>query len=152
VSRRGVYLVAAIVLFAIEVFIALFVRDDFIRPYVGDVLAIGLVYAALRALTPLSFPQALVVTLAIALVIELAQALGLLGALGLADNELVRIVLGGMFDWHDLAAYAAGGVIIAAIEHSRRAAPQGESNGREEKSRREESCRAEESRRQRLAP
>lgn len=115
-SRRGVYLIAAILLFAIEVLIALFVRDDFIRPYVGDVLAIGLVYATLRALTPLSFPQALALTLAIALVIELAQAFGLLGALGLADNELARIVLGGVFDWHDLAAYAAGGAIIAALE------------------------------------
>ena len=115
-SRRGAYLVAAIVIFAIEVLIALFVRDDFVRPYVGDVLAIGLVYATLRALTPLSFPQALALTLAISLVIELAQAFGLLGALGLADNQLARIVLGGVFDWHDLAAYAAGGVIIAAIE------------------------------------
>lgn len=115
-SGRGVYLIAAIALFAIEVLIALFVRDDFIRPYVGDALAIGLVYATLRALTPLSFPQSLALTLAIALVIELAQAVGLLGALGLADNELARIVLGGVFDWHDLAAYAAGGVIIVAIE------------------------------------
>ena len=115
-SRRGAYLIAAILIFAIEVLIALFVRDDFVRPYLGDVLAIGFVYAALRALTPLSFPQALAVTLAIALVIELAQAFGLLGALGLADNELARIVLGGVFDWHDLAAYAAGGAIIAALE------------------------------------
>ena len=115
-SQRGVYLIAAILIFAIEVLIALFVRDDFVRPYLGDVLAIGFVYAALRALTPLSFPQALAVTLAIALVIELAQAFGLLGALGLADNELARIVLGGVFDWHDLAAYAAGGSIIAALE------------------------------------
>ena len=115
-SRRGVYLIAAIVLFAVEVFIALFVRDDFVRPYVGDVLAIGIVYATLRALTPLSFPQALALTLTIALAIELAQAFGLLRALGLADNELARIVLGGVFDWHDLAAYAAGGAIIAALE------------------------------------
>ena len=115
-SRRRIYLLAAIGLFAIEVCIALFVRDDFIRPYVGDMLAIDLVYAALRALTPLSFPQALALTLAIALVIELAQALGLLGALGLADNELARIILGGVFDWHDILAYAAGGAIIAALE------------------------------------
>lgn len=115
-NSRGLYLIAAIGLFAIEVLIALFVRDDFVRPYVGDVLAIGLVYTALRALTPLSFPLALALTLAIALAIEVAQALGLLGALGLADNEVARIVLGGVFDWHDLAAYAAGGTIIAALE------------------------------------
>jgi hypothetical protein len=124
VSGRGLYLAIAVALFAIEVLIALFVRDDFVRPYVGDVLAIGLVYATLRALAPLSFPQALALTLAIALVIELAQAFRLLDALGLAGNELARIVLGGVFDWRDLAAYAAGGAIVAALEtlKTRRAA------------------------------
>jgi hypothetical protein len=115
-SGRGAYLAIAVALFAIEVQIALFVRDGFVRPYVGDVLAIGFVYATLRALTPLSFVQALALTLAIALAIELAQALGLLGALGLASNQLARIVLGGVFDWHDLAAYAVGGAIVAALE------------------------------------
>lgn len=32
---RRAYLMAAIILFAIEVLIALFVRDDFIRPCIG---------------------------------------------------------------------------------------------------------------------
>jgi len=115
-SGRAVYAVAAIALFAIEVLIALFVHDDFIRPYVGDVLAIAFVYTALRALTPLGFVPALALTVAIALAIEISQALGLLGALGLADNRIARTVLGGVFDWHDLVAYAAGGAIVAAVE------------------------------------
>lgn len=59
---------------------------------------------------------AIAITLAIALVIELAQALNFLGATGLADNQLARIVLGGAFDWLDLAAYAAGAVLVAAVE------------------------------------
>jgi|CXWL01.1.fsa_nt_gi hypothetical protein len=115
-NRRRIYLAIAVALLAIEVLIALFVRDHFIRPYAGDMLAIGLVYATLRGLTPLSVSQALTLTLAIALAIEGAQALGLLNALGLADNQLARTVLGGVFDWHDLAVYAAGGAIVAALE------------------------------------
>jgi hypothetical protein len=114
------YLVIAIALFAIETLIALYVRDAFIRPYLGDVLAIALVYATLRAVTPLSVTQALAITLAIALIIEIAQALNLLAALGLSGNAVARTVLGGVFDWADLAAYAVGAILVAAIEHTRK--------------------------------
>lgn len=116
VKVRPGYAIAALVIFLVEVVIALFVRDAFIRPYIGDVLAIALVYAALCAVTPLRLGSALTVTLAIAVVIELAQAANLLGALGLADNAVARTVLGGQFDWFDLLAYAAGGVVIVAVE------------------------------------
>jgi hypothetical protein len=98
------------------VLIALFVRDRFVRPYLGDVLAVMLVYAVLRAATPMGVASALCVALAIALVIEVAQALNLLGALGLADNRFARIVLGWAFDMLDMAAYLAGGAAILAIE------------------------------------
>jgi hypothetical protein len=113
------YLAVAIVLFAIETLIALFIRDAFVRPYVGDILAIALVYATLRALTPLNVAHALALTLAFALAIEVSQALGLLDALGLRANPIARTVLGGVFDWADLAAYAAGAILVAAIDFSR---------------------------------
>ena len=113
--RRG-YALAALVLFVVEVLIALFVRDAFVRPYLGDVLAVMLVYAVLRAATPLGTVSALCAALGIALVIEVAQALNLLGALGLADNELARVVLGGAFDMLDMAAYCAGGAAVLAVE------------------------------------
>lgn len=113
---RSTYLIAAIVVFGIEVVIALFVRDSFVRPYLGDVLAIVLVYTALRAVAPLSLSSALATTLAIAVLIEVAQAAKLLSALGLGDNRVARIVFGGSFDWLDLLAYAAGGIMIVIVE------------------------------------
>jgi hypothetical protein len=113
------YLAIAIVVFAIEMLIALYVRDAIIRPYVGDVLAVVLVYATLRAITPLDVIQALAATLAIALAIEVAQALNLLTALGLSGNAIARTVLGGVFDWADLLAYAAGAILVLAIERAR---------------------------------
>lgn len=115
---RGAYLIAALILFAIEVCIALFVRDDFIRPYIGDVLAVAFVYTALRAATPLKLIPALTITLAIAFAIEFAQALNVLDAVGLRNNTIARTVLGGVFDYADLAAYTAGAILIAAIEHA----------------------------------
>ncbi len=91
-------------------------HDNFVRPYVGDVLAIVFVYIALRAIAPLGLTSAITVTLAIALAIEIAQALDLRAALGLANNELARTVLGGAFDWLDLAAYAAGALLVVVAE------------------------------------
>lgn len=114
--NRRAYLIAAIILFAIEVLIALFVRDDFIRPYIGDVLAVALVYTALRAATPLPLIPALATTLAIAFAIEIAQALNFLDAIGLRDNTIARTILGGVFDWSDLVAYTVGAAIIFAAE------------------------------------
>jgi hypothetical protein len=113
---RPGYALAALILFAIEVLIALFVRDAFIRPYVGDVLAVILVYCALRAVTRLGVAPAIAITLAIALAIEFAQLLHLLDVLGLRSNRIAATLLGGSFDWLDLAAYAAGTLIAAAAE------------------------------------
>jgi hypothetical protein len=115
-SDRRTYLIAALILFAIEVLIALFVRDAFIRPYIGDVLAVAFVYTALRAAMPLGLIPALATTLAIAVAIEIAQALNFLDAIGLRDNTITRTILGGVFDWADLIAYGAGAVIILVIE------------------------------------
>jgi len=123
---RKTYAAAALLLFIVEVLIALFVRDQFVRPYLGDVLAVMLVYAALRAATPLGMASALWTALGIALVIEVAQALNLLGALGLADNQFARVVLGGAFDMLDMAAYLAGGAAILAIESGFRRAGRGQ--------------------------
>lgn len=113
---RTSYAIIALVLFVIEVLIALFVRDGFIRPYAGDVLAVMLVYTGLRAIAPLGEFLAMSVTLAIAFAIEIAQALNLLGALGLSGNALARTILGGSFDWLDIAAYVAGALIVVVIE------------------------------------
>ena len=46
------YAIAALALFGIEVCIALFARDDFVRPFVGDVLVVILIHCAVRILSP----------------------------------------------------------------------------------------------------
>lgn len=113
---RLAYAFAALAIFGVEVLIALFVRDGFVRPYVGDMLAVALVYAGLRAATPLRLLPALRAALVIAFGIEFAQLFDLLGALGLGGNQVARIVLGGVYDPMDLAAYVVGSVLIVAVE------------------------------------
>ena len=51
-KRRLVYIVATILLLCIEVIIALFVHDNFIRPYVGDILVVVVIYTFIRILIP----------------------------------------------------------------------------------------------------
>lgn len=43
------YLCAFIIVFIIEVLIALFINDKFIRPYVGDILVVVLIYCFIRS-------------------------------------------------------------------------------------------------------
>jgi CBS-domain-containing membrane protein len=119
-KARLAYLLATVVILTVEVVIALFVRDDLVRPYVGDTLAVVLVYCALRAATPLSSAMAIAASLGLAVVIELGQLFHVLNAVGLADNRLARVVLGGVLDLKDLAAYATGAVLIAIVEGARK--------------------------------
>lgn len=113
------YGLAALAVFAVEVLIALFVRDAVVRPYVGDVLAVVLVYLGLRAVTPLKLVPAVVLALAVAVMVELGQLFHLLDALGLAHDRMARVVLGGVFDLKDLACYAAGAVCVLVVERLR---------------------------------
>ncbi len=116
---RPGYALAALVIFVIEVLIALYVRDAFVRPYVGDILAVVLVYLGIRAVTALRVWPAVGWALAIAFAVEAAQALNLITALGLQDNALARTVLGTSFAWGDLAAYIAGAVVVLVVERWR---------------------------------
>ena len=43
------YFILAAILFLIEVLIALFIHDNFIRPFVGDVLVVILIYCFIKS-------------------------------------------------------------------------------------------------------
>lgn len=113
---RPGYALAAVLLFAVEVLIALFVNDVFVRPYVGDVLAVILVFAAIRAVLAIGTWTAAALALSIAIVIEVGQLIRILDILGLAHHQWLRIVLGTGFDVKDLFAYAAGALIAVAVD------------------------------------
>ena len=114
------YALAAVTVFIIEILIALYVHDTLIRPYIGDSLAVILVYLCLRAVTPLRILPALLTALAIAFAIEFGQMFHLIDALGLRGSRIAGFVLGGYFDVKDLAAYIAGAVIVVIIEALRK--------------------------------
>jgi len=97
------------------VVIALYVRDRFVRPYLGDVLAVVLVYCGLRAVFPVRPLSAALLAFAIGAVIEIGQAVHVLDLLGV-HNRVIRVVLGGSFEWLDFLAYAAGATIALLVD------------------------------------
>ena len=110
------YFLATLLLFAVEVCIALFVRDRFIRPYLGDVLAVMLLYCFIKSFLILSPLMATVGVLLFAFTLEMLQFLNIVELLGLQENKVAVTVLGSQFDWQDLLAYVMGAIIILLLE------------------------------------
>lgn len=111
------FFVFTVLLFVIEVLIALYVHDNFVRPYVGDYLVVMLIYCALRTFINASPIKITVAVLLFAYLIELLQYFHLVDRLGLADNPLARTVIGYGFEWWDLLAYTLGVITILLLEH-----------------------------------
>lgn len=101
---------------AVELFIALALHDDFVRPYVGDTLAVVLVYAALLSVLEVRRVSAALGALVVAFTVELGQYVHIVDRLGLMDVTAARVVLGTFGDVHDLVAYTAALPVIAFAE------------------------------------
>lgn len=110
------YLILTIILFITEVLIAMFVHDRFVRPYVGDVLVVMLVYCFVRAfINSPPIPTAIGVLL-FAFTIEFLQYLNIVKVLGLEQYSLARTVIGTSYSNIDLVAYFIGTVLTIATE------------------------------------
>jgi hypothetical protein len=114
------YFVITLLLLGIEVCIALFVHDNFIRPYIGDLLVVIFMYAFFRSFLDIPVTAAVVGVLLFSYAIEIMQYFQLVRLLGLQQSNLARILLGTSFAWADMIAYTAGALIILLVEKNRR--------------------------------
>jgi hypothetical protein len=106
-------------LFLIETAIALWVRDAFVRPYLGDVLVILLIYYFVKSFVPLPTAVVATATLLFAFLIEYLQYLNCISLLGLEKNKIAHTVLGASFAWEDIGCYVVGFLLIFPIENYR---------------------------------
>lgn len=113
--KRLFYLLCFIVILAVEVFIGMYVRDAFVRPYLGDALVVVLIYCFVRIFIPCGIRWLPVYVFAFACFIEVMQYFRLVDVLGLT-NRVARIVLGSTFDLKDILSYAAGCLFILIAE------------------------------------
>lgn len=119
-SLKIKYAILAIVIFLIEVFIALYINDSFIRPFLGDVLVVGLIYCAVMAITSYRVVIVAIGTLIFSYMVELAQYAQVVNLLGLSNNKWARIIIGTSFSWWDMVCYTLGFIIILLIEKNKR--------------------------------
>jgi len=111
-----VYFGLAVALFFIEVAIALFVHDKIVRPYIGDVLVVILIYCFVKSFLNLPVMTTAVCVLLFSYTIEILQYFNLVQKLGLEHNKLARIVIGSSFGWEDFLAYTIGILIVIFVE------------------------------------
>ena len=115
-KKRVYYLMLTIFLLAVEVLIALFVHDRIVRPYIGDLLVVVVIYTFIRIWLPDSVRLLPLYVFLFATGVEILQYFNLVELLGVADNPFLRILLGTAFDVKDILCYAAGCVLVWMVE------------------------------------
>lgn len=113
------YGIAFALLLLIEVIIALYVHDSFIRPYVGDMLVVILVYSFTRIFVPEKCRLLPLYVFLFAAGVEVLQYFKLVHILGLEDNRFLRIVLGSVFDIKDIVCYGVGCALLEVFERKK---------------------------------
>ncbi len=110
---------AFLALLAVEVLIALFVHDAFVRPYLGDVLVVIVVYCFAQIFLLGRCRHLPLYIFFFAVGVEILQYFHLAERLGLEGNRFLRILLGSVFDWKDIVCYAAGCILLVGWERLR---------------------------------
>lgn len=116
ISKRIKYLVAFTILLCIELLIAIYVHDTFIRPYVGDMLVVIVLYCIVRVIIPDKCSLLPLWLFIFAAVVECLQYFKLIEILGVENNTLLRILIGSTFDWKDIACYSIGCILLGTYE------------------------------------
>lgn len=111
------YFALTISLFIIETLIALYVHDNFFRPYFGDVLVVILIYCFVKSFLKLKVLTASILVLLFAFTIEFLQYLNIVEKLGLQSSKIARTVIGTSFSWADIISYVAGIVLVIIVEY-----------------------------------
>lgn len=105
-----------IIIFFIEVLIAKFVNDAFIRPYGGDILVVILIYYFVKSFVQVKPFYLVLGVLLFAYMVEVGQYFRMVEVLGLQDCKVMRIVLGTSFSWIDILCYTIGAIICYLID------------------------------------
>lgn len=112
------YCAWSVILFLIELCIAIYIDDAFIRPYIGDLLVVILIYAIVRAFFKISILTTAIGVLIFSFTVEVLQYFKVVEILGLGSSSLARTIIGTTFSWKDLVAYSMGIVILLCFEKS----------------------------------
>ena len=113
---RILYLSLFLLLFMTELLIAVLIHDEFVRPYLGDVLVVLVIYCLVRIFEPIRWRLLPSFIFLFSAVVEFSQYFDLAQLFGLASYKILRIILGSVFDWKDIVCYAVGCIILGMYE------------------------------------
>ncbi len=116
VKRRIIYGVVFLILLALEVLIALYVHDKLIRPYIGDIIVVMVLYAAVRVVRPEGFKLLPLYLFLFAALVEGLQFFNLIELLKVENNTLLRVLIGSVFDVKDILCYGIGCILLGIFE------------------------------------
>lgn len=91
-------------------------HDHFVRPYVGDLLAVVFLYCLVKSVAPVPSGPAILGVLLLAYAIEISQYFHLVTHLGVQHMRLAVVVLGSHFSWVDMLMYTLGAGLLAGTE------------------------------------
>lgn len=111
-NARKVYAAAFCTLLFIEICIALFIHDNFIRPYVGDVLVTILLCCLCRMIIPKGVSALPIYVFVFATLVEVAQYFDVVKLLGLENNTVISTIIGTTFSSVDLICYGIGCLVF----------------------------------------
>lgn len=103
-----------ICIFMIELYIGIFVKDRYIRPYFGDILVIPLIYSFFNIFFNNNHKKLLLRVVIFAIFIEILQYFKLVELLNI-KNKILRIIIGTTYDLSDIICYIAGGILTYLI-------------------------------------
>ncbi|WP_200825139.1 MULTISPECIES: DUF2809 domain-containing protein [Aquimarina] len=110
------YFALTILVFLIEVCIAMYIDDAIIRPYFGDTLVVLLLYYGVRSFFDIHPKTVAIGALLFCYLVEIMQYFQIVTILGLQESKLARIIIGSSFSWFDMIAYTLGFILILWLE------------------------------------
>ncbi|MCZ4319693.1 DUF2809 domain-containing protein [Aequorivita viscosa] len=112
---RNSYFYSTLLLLAVEICIAKFHFNPFVRGFLGDILVVLLMYSFLKIFIKNNIFKIAISVLAFAYFVEFLQLFKLAEKLQIT-SEILLIILGSVFDPWDLVAYFLGFLLILLIE------------------------------------
>ena len=109
--------------------IAIYVHDAFVRPYIGDVLVVVVIYTFIRIFVPERCKLLPLYVFIFAALVEALQMFHIVEALGWQKNRFLSILVGSVFDWKDILCYAVGCILLGVYEVLKRKNVKGRTNG-----------------------
>ncbi len=113
---RMVYAVLFGGILLVEIGIALFVHDAFVRPYIGDMLVTVLLCCFCRIFVPQKVTLLPAYVFLFAVAVELLQYVDIVQLLGLQNSRFLSVLVGRTFSAADIFCYALGCLAFFAAD------------------------------------